>query len=197
MFNQAMRILTLAFLGLFLVSSCIDKKDERRPASPRLEKEVYVDRAPQEEEAEPERRPERKEEKEEKGEITQQDELLEYVNEHRMRIGLRRLIYSHAIEITAQNHSIRMSRKYFPFGHIGSKLRCRSILKALKIDKGSLCGENVAMGQETPEEAFKAWMNSPEHREAIEDERFTHTGLGIFMDPGGVIYWTQIFVQIN
>lgn len=185
-----MRNLTLAFIGLLILSSCVEKKERRRPASPRLEKHVYVDQAPQEEEAEAQR-------KEEKGEITQQDELMGLVNEHRERMGLNRLIYSHVVELTAQNHSIRMSKRYFPFGHMGSTLRCRRILKTLGLESGSLCGENVAMGQETPVEAFEAWMNSPEHREAIEDERYTHTGLGIYENASGTIYWTQIFIRVN
>lgn len=186
-----MRILTLSLVATLLLTGCIEKSERRKPASPRLEREVYIDRAP----VGIRKQEEKKEEKVE--EISERVELADYVNEHRERLGLSRLEYSEEIELTAQNHSARMARKFLPFGHMGSKLRCRRILKALGLDKGSLCGENVAMGQESPEEAFKAWMNSPEHREAIEDERYTHTGLGIYQDFRGLIYWTQIFVKIN
>ncbi len=156
-----------------------------------MERHVYVDRAPSDASTQDVKDP-----GEEKGEITETLELLGLVNDHREKMGLGRLKYSDVVELTAQNHSIRMSKRYFPFGHMGSTLRCRSILQTLGIDKGSLCGENVAMGQESPEEAFEAWMNSPEHREAIEDDRYTHTGLGIY-ENRGTIYWTQIFIRIN
>jgi uncharacterized protein YkwD len=185
-----MKMITLGLMATFLFTGCIEKNERRTPASPRLEREVYVDRAATDAPALEERTYEKKE-------ITEQAQLLDFVNDHREKLGLGRLLYSEEIEVSAQNHSVRMSRKYFPFGHMGSTLRCRRILRALGLDKGSLCGENVAMGQETPEEAYLAWINSPEHREAIEDERYTHTGLGIYRDGGGVIYWTQIFIQIN
>lgn len=181
----------LILLPCLILTACLESRKSRSAAPPSLEKHIYVDRAPsngpQEEEAPGE----------EKGSLDEADELLGFVNEHRERLGLKNLAYSRVIEVTAQNHSARMARKYFPFGHMGSTLRCRSILKQLGLERGSLCGENVAMGQETPMEAFEAWMNSPEHREAIEDERYTHTGLGIFTDPSGTIYWTQIFIRIN
>lgn len=192
MFKEVMRILIFSLFIPLILSSCGGKKESRKPASPRLEKHVYVDRAPSEASSMEVRVP-----GEEKGEITEQVVLLDLVNDHREKMGLGRLAYSEVVELTAQNHSIRMSKRYFPFGHMGSTLRCRSILKALGLELGSLCGENVAMGQESPEEAFEAWMNSPEHREAIEDGRYTHTGLGIFENARGTIYWTQIFIRIN
>lgn len=188
-----MKMLILSLSAFLFLSACGDKKHTRRAAST-LEKHVYVDRAPSEASAQ-EAKPQ-KDDKENKGEITEQDLLLDLVNDHREKMGLGRLLYSDVVELTAQNHSVRMSKRYFPFGHVGSTLRCRSILQTLGLDRGSLCGENVAMGQESPDEAFKAWMNSPEHREAIEDERYTHTGLGIF-ENRGTIYWTQIFIRIN
>ena len=187
-----MKTIILSALIPFILAGCGEKKESRRPASPRLEKHVYVDQAPTEVPS-----AQKQDMGEEKGDISEQEILLDLVNDHREKMGLGRLVYSSVVELTAQNHSIRMSKRYFPFGHMGSTLRCRSILKGLGLEPGSLCGENVAMGQESPDEAFEAWMNSPEHREAIEDERYTHTGLGIFENGRGTIYWTQIFIRVN
>lgn len=124
-------------------------------------------------------------------------EFMDLVNEHREKLGLEALAYSKEIEETAEMHSRRMAQKKIPFGHVGSKLRCRNVIQALEVDSGTLCGENVAMGQEDAQEVFSAWMNSPSHREAIEDGRFTHSGLGYYQDFRGRWYWTQIFLKIN
>ena len=125
------------------------------------------------------------------------NEFMELVNDHREKMGLRRLAYSKDIEITAAIHSRRMAQKRVPFGHMGSKIRCYYVTQAMEVRPGSLCGENVAMGQEDAKEVFSAWMNSPSHREAIEDGRYTHSGLGIHEDFRGLLYWTQIFVKVN
>lgn len=34
------------------------------------------------------------------------------------------------------------------------------------------------------------------HRRELENPAFTHTGLGIFKDGKGVIYWTQMMVRL-
>jgi uncharacterized protein YkwD len=52
-------------------------------------------------------------------------------------------------------------------------------------------GENIAMGQRTPEEVVTAWMNSPGHRANILNANFTHLGVG-YVASGN--YWTQMFI---
>lgn len=124
-------------------------------------------------------------------------EFMDLVNDHRNKMGLKRLRYSKDIELTAEIHSRRMAQKKIPFGHMGSKIRCTYVTKAMEVRPGSLCGENVAMGQDDAKEVFDAWMNSPSHRGAIEDARYTHSGLGFYEDILGRIYWTQIFLKVN
>lgn len=53
-------------------------------------------------------------------------------------------------------------------------------------------GENIAMGQQTPEAVVDAWMNSPGHRANILKENFTMIGVGCYKS-GGAYYWVQIF----
>lgn len=54
-------------------------------------------------------------------------------------------------------------------------------------------GENIAMGQQTPTDVVKAWMNSSGHRANILNGSFTHLGVGY--KKGAKIYWTQQFIS--
>jgi uncharacterized YkwD family protein len=52
-------------------------------------------------------------------------------------------------------------------------------------------GENIAMGQKTPEEVVNAWMNSPGHRANILNPNYNYIGVG-YVSKGN--YWTQDFI---
>ncbi|MBV7506695.1 sporulation protein [Bacillus sp. sid0103] len=52
-------------------------------------------------------------------------------------------------------------------------------------------GENIAMGQRTPEEVVKAWMNSEGHRKNILSSNYNYIGVG-YVSQGN--YWTQEFI---
>jgi len=56
-------------------------------------------------------------------------------------------------------------------------------------------GENLAMGQETPAEVVKAWMDSPGHKENMLYSDFGRIGIGVAMDNSGKLYWTQLFTD--
>lgn len=51
-------------------------------------------------------------------------------------------------------------------------------------------GENIAMGQQSPEAVVQAWMNSEGHRKNILSSNFTHIGVGHVEGN----YWTQMFI---
>ncbi|MGG2066589.1 CAP domain-containing protein [Bacillus sp. S14(2024)] len=53
-------------------------------------------------------------------------------------------------------------------------------------------GENIAQGQQTPEEVVQAWMNSAGHRANILNSGYTHIGVG-YVENGN--YWTQEFIS--
>ena len=56
-------------------------------------------------------------------------------------------------------------------------------------------GENIAMGQQSPEQVVDGWMESEGHRENILHEDFTHIGVGhVDQDGPGGGYWTQMFL---
>ncbi|MGR6760514.1 CAP domain-containing protein [Paenibacillus sp. T2-29] len=51
-------------------------------------------------------------------------------------------------------------------------------------------GENIAMGQKTPQEVMKAWMNSQGHRENILKAEYTQIGVAYYNG-----YWVQEFTR--
>ena len=54
-------------------------------------------------------------------------------------------------------------------------------------------GENIAMGQKTPEAVMEGWMNSPGHRANILNSAYTGIGVGYAESSEGATYWVQIF----
>ena len=56
-------------------------------------------------------------------------------------------------------------------------------------------GENVAMGQTTPERVVQDWLRSPEHCANIMEPRFTEMGVAYAVNNAseGGIYWAQSF----
>jgi uncharacterized YkwD family protein len=54
-------------------------------------------------------------------------------------------------------------------------------------------GENIAMGQRTPEQVVKAWMDSPGHRANIMNGSYNYLGVGYVLKNGNA-YWTQQFI---
>ncbi|WP_227522028.1 CAP domain-containing protein [Bacillus solitudinis] len=53
-------------------------------------------------------------------------------------------------------------------------------------------GENIAQGQQTPEQVVQAWMNSEGHRANILNNNYTHIGVGYNQNGH---YWTQMFIR--
>ena len=121
-------------------------------------------------------------------------EYLELVNAQRALIGVDALMDSSVIEEVADEHSKNMANGLVPFGHDGSSVRCQKIITDL--GPAILCGELVAQGQDSASEVFRAWMSSSTHKSKIENSRYTHTALGMAKNSKGVIFWTQIFLEV-
>ncbi len=54
-------------------------------------------------------------------------------------------------------------------------------------------GENIAAGQDDPQEVMTAWMNSEGHRSNILGN-FTAIGVG-YASISGTPYWVQMFIR--
>ena len=80
------------------------------------------------------------------------------------------------------------------FSHQGFKQRATAIGRFMPY---RTVAENLAYnyGNADPAaRAFNSWLNSPKHRQAMEDSRFTHTGLAVAKSSNGRYYFTQLFV---
>lgn len=57
----------------------------------------------------------------------------------------------------------------------------------------STVGENVAAGQPTAPAMHAAWMGSSGHRANILNPAFTHIGVAVVLDSGGVPRGVEVF----
>jgi uncharacterized protein YkwD len=116
--------------------------------------------------------------------------ILNMVNKIRTDYALAPLIYSTQLEQSAQEYADRMAHEGF-FAHItpeGQNVQQRIDVtgftdKTFRQDcrciPGYALAENLARGQKTAEEAVHDWMESPNHRAAILNPAYTHTGIGL------------------
>ncbi|AOT69681.1 SafA/ExsA family spore coat assembly protein [Geosporobacter ferrireducens] len=123
-----------------------------------------------------------------------EQEVVRLVNVERGKYGLKPLTENAALSNVARTKSVDMRDKGY-FSHTsptyGSPF---DMMKKFGITY-SYAGENIAMGQKTPEEVMKGWMNSPGHRKNILSENFTQIGVGYTVSGNGTTYWTQMFIK--
>lgn len=116
--------------------------------------------------------------------------VVELTNQERAKNGLKPLALDTELSKVAREKSRDMQSKGY-FSHTsptyGSPFE---MMKKFGITYRS-AGENIAMGQRTPEEVVKAWMNSSGHRANILNPNYTHIGVG-HISTGN--YWTQMFI---
>jgi uncharacterized YkwD family protein len=122
-----------------------------------------------------------------------QQEVLNIVNKERAAKGLSALKFNAELSKVATTKSQDMIDKAY-FAHnsptYGSPF---DMMKKFGITYKT-AGENIAMGQKTPQEVMTAWMNSEGHRKNILNSSFTEIGIGIAKDKNGRLYWTQMFI---
>lgn len=117
-------------------------------------------------------------------------QVVTLVNEERAKNGLGALKIDTALSKMARVKSNDMATHQY-FDHTsptyGSPF---DMMKQFGISY-QYAGENIAMGQQTPQEVMNAWMNSEGHRANILNKNFTHIGVG-YVENGH--YWTQEFI---
>lgn len=118
------------------------------------------------------------------------EQIVNLVNEERAKNGLSSVALDYSIEAAAM---IRAREIQNSFSH--TRPDGRSFSTALKEQGVSYIGsgENIAWGQNSPEEVMRGWMNSPGHRANILNSKFTKMGVGHFQNARGTNYWTQLF----
>lgn len=116
--------------------------------------------------------------------------VVDLTNAERAKQGLAPLRIDTTLSKVARTKSQDMKNKHY-FDHTsptyGSPF---DMMKTFGISYKS-AGENIAMGQTTPEQVVQAWMDSPGHRANIMNSSFTHIGVG-YVASGN--YWTQQFI---
>jgi uncharacterized protein YkwD len=120
-----------------------------------------------------------------------QQEILQLVNDQRAQHGCGALGASGPLNELAEDYSTEMGTEGF-FSHTDPAGRSPwDRAKALGIT--NLGGENIAMGQPTPQAVMSAWMNSSDHRANILDCIYHSLGVGVYYGSGGGPWWTQDF----
>src|SRR5699024_1199687 len=119
-----------------------------------------------------------------------EERVIELTNQAREEAGLEALEMEHPLMAAAKEKSRDMYGNGY-FAHesptYGSPF---DLMKVFGVTYMA-AGENIAMGQSTPEEVVTAWLNSPGHRANIMNPNFTHIGVG-YIENGH--YWTQHFI---
>ena len=121
---------------------------------------------------------------------TYEQQVIDLINEIRVKNGLSPLTENTALSRCAKAKSQDMHDKRY-FSHqsptYGSPF---DMMKQFGITYRT-AGENIAMGQTTPQAVVNAWMNSEGHRANILNASFTQIGMGYVADGH---YWTQQFI---
>ncbi len=119
-----------------------------------------------------------------------EQQVIDLINEIRIQNGLSPLTENAALSRCAKAKSQDMHDKGY-FSHqsptYGSPFE---MMKQFGITYRA-AGENIAMGQTTPQAVVHAWMNSEGHRANILNASFTQIGMGYVADGH---YWTQQFI---
>ena len=109
-------------------------------------------------------------------------EVLRLVNIERTQRGLTPLKMREDLQVTARIKAGEMV-KYEYYGHGSLPGLPDEVVKQYYN-----IGENIAMGQTSPAEVVRDWMNSPGHRANILDPTYVYIGVGYCND-----YWVQQF----
>lgn len=121
-----------------------------------------------------------------------QQEVVDLVNQERTNRGLNPLKFNSELSNVATVKSQDMIDKNY-FDHTsptyGSPF---DMINQFGISY-TAAGENIAMGQKSPQQVMDSWMNSPGHKANILSKDFTEIGVGIASN-GSSLYWTQMFI---
>lgn len=124
---------------------------------------------------------------------TYQLDILRIVNNIRSSNGLNTLNLNSTLSSCARYHCEDQAYNIGDINHIGSdgsSLQVRLSRVGYKFQQAL---ENLARGQESPEEAMTDLMKSPGHRSAILSPNVKEMGLYVVRGPDRHNYWTQIF----
>ena len=126
-------------------------------------------------------------------------EILELVNKERARIGVAPLVMDENVQKSAQLKADDMEAKGYRQHNIPGlgDMYTQEIRHLIyQQAKCTHSGENLTWGKDgdnesTSQASFTAWMNSEPHRKAIQNPKYTKTGIGV---KSGIV--VQHFCQV-
>ncbi len=124
-------------------------------------------------------------------------ETFRLVNTYREDHLLPALKWSDSIAQVARAHSKDMATGACDFGHDGFRDRINKLKNVMTGFNGA--GENVLMTTEligAAQNAVALWLKSPHHLANIRGD-YNYSGLGVWQDKDGTIYFTQIFMKFS
>lgn len=120
-------------------------------------------------------------------------DVIELCNQERAKYGLGPLLPDWQTSRVARHKSQDMRDKRY-FSHTSPTYGSPFVmLKAYNVSYRA-AGENIAMGQPSPQAVVRGWMNSEGHRKNILSSNFSHIGVGYAEGGSGRYYWTQMFI---
>lgn len=119
------------------------------------------------------------------------EQVVALVNEERAREGLAPLSIDPKVQTAAQIRAEECEQSFSHTRPDGTNFSTSLSQQGVTYKRS---GENIAWGQQSPEEVVNAWMNSSSHRANIMNSRFTKIGVGYHQNANGVNYWSQLFI---
>lgn len=125
-------------------------------------------------------------------ELTHQ--VIVLTNQHRQAAGCAPLKWNPQLAAAAQRHADDMSGRNY-FSHVspsGARFTTRIAKTGYRY---RVAAENIAAGQQSPEEVVATWMASPAHRANILNCGLRDIGVGFSSNAGSAYgsYWVQNF----
>jgi uncharacterized protein YkwD len=122
--------------------------------------------------------------------------VVEIVNNHRQSMGVHPLAVSPALRRSAEWKALHMAGFDY-FGHNDPAPPVNRDPFQRMRDCGyttpAALAENIAVGQSSAADVVQAWLDSPGHRQNIENPDYVVIGVGAARRGDGPFYWVQDF----
>lgn len=124
-----------------------------------------------------------------------QTKVVDLVNAERAKHGLKPVVAKEDLTKVAQVKAQDMYQSRY-FSHTSPNYGSPfDMMRKFGISY-SAAGENIAMGQKTPEQVMQDWMNSSGHRANILNANYNEIGVGVYQSYSGYGYiWVQEFAR--
>ncbi|WP_019119478.1 CAP domain-containing protein [Brevibacillus massiliensis] len=115
-------------------------------------------------------------------------EVFSLVNQERAKAGLQPLKLDEQLSSVAKKKAVDMANNHY-FDQISPTLGSPADMISQSGIQYMTMGENIAMGQRSPQEVMQQWMDSQGHRENIMNPSFDTIGIAYYNG-----YWVQEFI---